>query len=483
MIRDTPPLRLALAALAAALAFWAISQLTVAAWLAHEATRREADWTQGISPWHWDFSRAASVVRPGSHGIASARRHGGGMALTLPGEGVANLSLALDGGHIALDAVDRARIDLTTDAPLRLFLLPAPGSGQGLAPSGRHLSWAEADVDAGTHRLELPLAALPQSTSPALQLRIESTPGATLHLRGLTLAATPCDTASPCPVRRERAPAFATPERLLAFRDAAARRAPAVTIEAGGFFGDAGHWLGTRLHGVSDLVSRFAGLALLALVLLALARRLLRRTATSRRRAALELAIPLGGAFVLLLAGWPARDTPMQAGIALALCLAALALLPPPSRQWRWQGDAAAWKSALVFTVLAAVATAPLALLEHEPTPPRDALHLLRYPLWALVQQWLLIAAIAPRVRLLLPDARAAALACGVLFALMHAPNFALMLFTLIGGSLWAWLGQRHRALLPLAASHAALGLWLAHLAPPWLLRSAEIGGRYLMLP
>ena len=471
----TPPLRLVLAALAAVLAFWAISQLTVAAWLAQEAARREADWAQGVSPWRWDFSRAGSVVRPGSHGIASVRRHGGGLSLALPEDGVANLSLALDGGHIALNAVDRVRIELTSDAPARLLLLP-------YLP-GRHLAWAQADTDAGMQRLELPLVALPEATSPALQLRIESTPGTAVHLRELALLAAPCDTAAPCPAHREHAPAFATPELLLAFHDAKARQTPAVSIEASGFFGRVGHRLAAALHGVSDTLLRLVALGLLALVPIVLARRLLRRASASHPCVALELAMPLGGAFVLLLAGWPARDTPVQAGIALMLCLAALALLPPPSRDWRWQGDAAAWKSALAFTVLAMLATAPLALLDRDSTPPRDALHLLRYPLWALVQQWLLIAAIAPRVRLLLPDSRAAALACGVLFALMHAPNFALMLFTLIGGSAWAWLGQRHRALLPLAASHAALGLWLAHLAPPWLLRSAEIGGRYLMPP
>lgn len=471
----TPPLRLALAAIAAVLAFWAISQLTVAAWLAREATQRESDWSHGMSSWRWDFSRVGSIVTAGSHGIASARWHGGGLELALPEDGVANLSLALNDGHIALDAVDQARIDLTTDAPARLLLLP-------YLPD-RHLAWAEADVLIGSQRLDLPLAALPEATTPALQLRIQSTPRATVRLHDLALTTAPCDASTPCPARREHAPVFATPEGLLAFHDAKARQTPAVAIEAGGFLGHAGRWLAATLHGVSDMLPRLVGLGLLALVVIALARRLLRRTDTSRHRAALELAIPLGGAFLLMLSGWPAHDTPMQAGIALMLCLAALALLPPPSRDWRWQGDAAAWKSALVFTALAAFATAPLALLEHEPTPPRDALHLLRYPLWALVQQWLLIAAIAPRVRLLLPDTRAAALACGVLFALMHAPNFALMLFTLMGGTFWAWLGQRHRALLPLAASHAALGLWLVHLAPPWLLRSAEIGGRYLMPP
>ena len=57
------------------------------------------------------------------------------------------------------------------------------------------------------------------------------------------------------------------------------------------------------------------------------------------------------------------------------------------------------------------------------------------------------------------------------------------MAFTCAGGTAWAWLGWRHRVLLPLAASHAALGLWLTQIAPTWLLRSAEIGGRFLMAP
>ena len=41
-------------------------------------------------------------------------------------------------------------------------------------------------------------------------------------------------------------------------------------------------------------------------------------------------------------------------------------------------------------------------------------------------------------------------------FALLHTPNAALMLATLVGGVCWCILYLRERALLPLAVSHAA---------------------------
>src|SRR5690606_30074098 len=65
--------RLALTAAFAVAGLWALSQLTIATWLASEARQHEANWAQGISPWRWDFSDPASVVRGGSHGIANAR--------------------------------------------------------------------------------------------------------------------------------------------------------------------------------------------------------------------------------------------------------------------------------------------------------------------------------------------------------------------------------------------------------------------------
>jgi len=470
-----PPLRLALAALVALLGFWLLSQLTVATWLARAAIERGQDWTQGVSPWQWDFSDPSSVVWPGSHGLDEAKRDRDGLSVSLPQDGTASLSLALRDEWIDLAAVDHARIKLQSDAPLRLFLLSTQP----------HRVWLQAELERGTQRIELPLIGRSEDRTDAMQLRIETQPHASVRLQRLLLVNRDCARAHGCPDRSQAAPFFLTPERLLAFRDARGFEEPATSIVSGNRLGRLGQWLGLRLDGLSVVVMAVMAAGLSILLLAGLWRRFRAlKPSPSRLRAGLELVATLGSAVVLLLSGWPARDTPVPIGLLLLLCLGVLALTPTPTpRTWRWLVDVSAWRAALRFTALAALLTAPLLLLDRGSVTTRDSLSLLHYPAWALLQQWLLIAAIMPRLRVLLPDPRAAALAGGVLFALLHAPNFALMSFTFAGGSAWAWLGQRHRALVPLALSHVALGWWLLYVAPIWILRSAEIGGRYLMPP
>lgn len=463
--------------------FWLLSQLTVATWLAREANQRQADWAQGLSPWRWDFSQPAAVVRPGSHGLDAARGTRDGLDITLPEDGIANLSLALRGERIDTRAVSRVRMELEAGAPARLMLL----AGSTGPPS----VWLDATVDPGPTALELALqpfdAAPGASRAPpdGLFLRIESAPGTRLTLQALALRAAPC-AGSGCPGQPHAAPFFTMPERLLAWRDARLVEHPAAAIEAAGWLGSAARALARLTPELPQAFWRILTLPLALLVLFALARRRAARTQTPApaSRPLAELAIGLGLPLALLLAGWPARETPLAITISFAACVLALALFPAPDPpRWRGSGDRNAWRAALVFTLAAGLLLAPLGGLDDSASAPRDSARFLRYPLWALVQQWLLLVAIAPRLHHLIPDARLAALACGVAFGLLHAPNFALMAFTFAGGTVWAWLGWRHRALLPLAASHAALGLWLTHIAPTWLLRSAEIGGRYLMAP
>ncbi len=473
-MRDSPS-RLVFAALIALLGFWLLSHLTVATWLTRQANERAHDWSLGLSPWRWDFSDLLSVVRPGSHGLADARKTDDGLSLTLPDDGVASLSLAMRGERADLTAVDQVRIELDSSAPLKVGLL-------SLQP---HREWLLTQLDAGKHRLELPLNAHADAHAEVLLLRIESQPGATIELYRLTLMARDCSEPQACSDRIEVAPAFFSPERLLAYRDARLIDEPAIAIVGDGRFGRAGQWLGRHLPDFSANVQRLLGAGLSCLLLFGLAYRVRRkRPAPSASRAAWELAATLGVALLLLLAGWPARDTPWSMGLLLALCVASLAALPIATpRTWRWLGDKPSWKGALIFTFTALLLTSPLALFDQETRASAQALESWRYPAWALLQQWLLIAAIMPRIRQFWPDQRGAALLGGVIFGLLHAPNFALMVFTFAGGSIWAWLGQRDRALLPLATSHLALGLWLMYIAPLWLLRSAEIGGRYLMAP
>lgn len=470
-------LRLVLATLATIACFWLLAQVTVATWLAQAAIERGQAWAQGRSPWQWDFSAPGSVVHAGSHGINLSQRESDALALTLPDDGAASLSLALRGEWLDLQAVDRARIALATDAPLRLWLLPM--LDDHAAP------WLHLSLTPGQHDIEPALAPLVENRVAAIQLRLEAAPGSHVNLHRIALLGPPCGDAERCATHIESLPPRATPESILALRDARNRQAPAVSLTVGGLFGSIGNVLAAHL----PRPGRIAGLVLAAgLSLLALHGlwRRLRPAArpASPRRCALELLACLGPAFALLLAGWPARDTPLAIALLLALCLLALLALPAPeTRRWQVLGAAASWRHAATFTLALLLLTLPLPMLRSEPVSAPDAALWLRYPLWALIQQWLLIGAIMPRVRRFSRNQAAAALTGGILFALMHAPNFSLMLFTLVGGIAWAFLGQRDRALLPLVTSHAVLGLWLVHTTPHWLLRSAEIGGRYLMTP
>lgn len=465
--------RLCLVAVLALAGFWLLSQLTVATWLAQVAEQREQDWARGISPWHWDFSDPASVVRSGSEGLAAASVSRDGLSVTVPASGAINLSLALADDWADRSALDRLQLELDSDAALQLMLL-------SLQPQR---AWLLQPLPGGSHSLEAPLAAGPIAPTPALLLRIEAAAGTDVSLRRTALLGPACGSTMDCAKWRTKAPPAPTPERLLAWRDAQRALAPAVATEAGGYFGRMASRLARQLPNDATALWIVLALGPLGLLLDAVRQRLLRRPrpGPSARRAGLELVLALGPAVLLLLAGWPARHTPW--GIALLMAAGPLALLLAPlpqSRQWRWVGSRAAWRAALAFTLVAALLSWPLGLVPRPAAPPPT---IWPYPAWALVQQWLLLAAIVPRLRQIWPSTSAAAVAGGVIFALLHAPNFGLMVFTFIGGTAWAWLGQKHRALLPLAASHTALGLWLLHLAPPLLLRSAEIGGRYLMMP
>lgn len=466
-------IRLVLAGLLVILGLWLLSQLTVATWLAQEADRREQDWSRGISPWRWDFADPASVVRSGSHGLTETDTTTDGLDLYIPADGVASLSLALHDDWLDPAALNRVRVELDSEMALDLMLI-------SLQPT---TTWLQQTLPAGHHAVELPLD--PELVSPpihSLLLRIESSPGARVQLQQLAWLGPACTTSESCKHRRTAAPHFITPEPLLAWRDQERARQPAVAVEAGGGFGTAGRWLARHLPPLSGPGLLMLALPPLGLLVFALARRLgIIRSRLHPRQTILPLVLGLGPAWVLLLAGWPERDTPVSIGLLLILGPLALACLPvPETPRWHWFGDRRAWSTALIFTLLAMAVTWPLHGL---PRSTDTVPGLWPYPAWALVQQWLLLVVIMPRLRRRLPDIRSAALAGGLVFALLHAPNFGLMLFTFAGGTAWAWLGQRHRALLPLACSHAALGLWLLYVAPPLLLRSAEIGGRYLMLP
>ena len=196
-----------------------------------------------------------------------------------------------------------------------------------------------------------------------------------------------------------------------------------------------------------------------------------------RLRAGVEAVLALAGPLWLIL-GEPFDGKPdffQQLLIAASVVYAVLLSMP---RRWQWFGSSRAWVFALLVVLLAAIA----ALLLHDPAVPMRALgsgHIARYVAWALIQQYLICAVCAERW-FVATDSRAIAVYLGALgFALLHTPNAALMLATMIGGLCWCALYLRERALLPLAVSHAASALILLALLPRSILASAEVSARF----
>lgn len=471
------PASLLVWAVLALVAFWLLSQLTVSTWLARQSVAQGQLWQSGQSPWQWDFSSRNSIVHSASYGIAHSQHQADGLTVTLPDDGVLDLVLALHGRYPAQSAVQTVRLEIELPAYSHVSLLIKTEAG------GHPATWAGQWLEAGRYVLDMPLQ--PQATRSirGLQLRLDSKPHGVARVRRLALMAPDCiEPAKACNTRVIEARPTLMPEQLLAWRDRQLLQEPAARIVVTGLIGN---WA-AHLAALPGPAPVWPGAVLLLFLIgLGLRRRWQRCSSSSRRLITLELLLPLGLALTTLLAGWPARDTPWPATGLLILCLMALALPPaPPMPPWQWFGPLAAWRSLLKFTVLALVLLLPLIGLQQDsPVRSQDFSRSWRYPVWALIQQWLLMTAIVPRLKALLHTPAPAALAAGLVFGLLHAPNFALMLLTAAGGTAWAWLGLRHRALLPLAASHAVLGALVPLLAPTWLLRSAEIGGRYLMAP
>ena len=79
------------------------------------------------------------------------------------------------------------------------------------------------------------------------------------------------------------------------------------------------------------------------------------------------------------------------------------------------------------------------------------------YPLWGIVQQFLLNGIVARNLSRRLPPA-ATVLAAAALFAVAHAPDGALMGLTFIAACIWVPIYLRWRNLWPLGVCHGLLG-------------------------
>lgn len=477
---------LGVGALLAVALFWALSNLVVATWLERDAMQRAELWMHDATPWQWDFTRGNAISLPGSSNIEVLGIGADGTRLRIEPPAAA-ITLRMRGEGIDPMLPAAVRLDAEAASAVRLSLLAERDAVFTL--------WTQTDVAAGgTQRLGL--VDIGDAPVHGLQLHIESDTATELRLRSLDVlpaqvlapgvcatSASVVDTLARCDARLARftAPPSATTDTLLWWRDAllAQRPAAVVTTALGGL--SLAAWLPLEpLDWLPWLLVGVAG-GVLA-VALALRRR---RAPMSRARAGVELVLVAILPIALLAAGWPGEDVPLPIGLVFGLALLTALALPDADRDWRLVGDASARRAAGVFTLIAGGLLLALGLWLADGDQSRTLApeRVWRYPLWAALQQWLLIRTIAPRTRRLVASPAIAAMLAGGVFALLHLPNFGLMVATFAGGAVWAWLGYRHRALLPLIASHALLGLLLVGNLPPWLLRSAEVGGRYLMAP
>lgn len=456
-------------ALLAALAFFIICQLTVATWLVRENTLRGMSWARGETHWQWNFSATDSIVNKGSSGLSNTRFEQDGLHAIAPEDGTIDLSIPLRGELIDTSVIGQIALSLETSGPARVMLLVHRGTARP--------AWMETWIGPGAHDIQMEPLQAGDAPAEGLQLRIDTAPGTRVVSHRLALL--PALDASPTTIEATDA---TTPERLLAFRDRVRKQSPSARVQPPAPWRWPAQALAQGLPSASWLPWSCLAVSLIAMAF-AVQRRLLPKENSSPRRASLELCVGLLPCVVLLLAGWPARDANLVAALAFACAGASLFLWPVPQPAWRWLGNAAAWRDTMLATALVALLLAPLLWLpDVGDTPSRSPDRYWRYPLWAVLQQAMLLIAIVPRTLLISRNRIGiAVLLAGMAFALLHLPNFSLMLATTAGGALWAALGLRHRALLPLAASHAALGLWLTQIPPTWLLRSAEVGGRFLM--
>ena len=204
----------------------------------------------------------------------------------------------------------------------------------------------------------------------------------------------------------------------------------------------------------------------------------------TRRRAALELALAYT---LILLVIWTPAPWQRIFYIATVVTLAAILILS-------FQGPRALglqltnlgrslWIAILALALAAIIIliAAPLHTLRAPHSASQFIARYWGYALWAFVQQILLQDIFLRRLLILIPSKpHIAALAAAVLFASAHLPNPILTPITLLWGFISCLLFLHYRNIIPLAITHAALGIALAITIPPPVIHNMRVGLGYL---
>jgi len=447
----------------------------------------------GQPPWRWRLRLPHDLVAGRAFGAADVQRDGNGLRIRsrdgTPFELGLPVTGMLDAGHWPLLAVDGM-----ADAPFRLGVAWQPRLGRPGC-----LAWQDAPVAAGPLHAVVDLrrlqwqgegCAAPERIE-VLRLKLELPAGMSLRLAEVSLRrATPLPlptqpslqlSADPATAARQLAdpalppaawialPAGASAETQLALREQVRQQRPGALLlphgvapEAAGETG-APAWL--PWAGATGYLLALIGLAVWP--------------PSQPRRRWLELAACMAGPLWLVMG--------LHLGLRLSppslLCFAGAVLFAAHAEwrqrpaDWRWVGDWRDWLPPFALLPLAVL----LGIFFGHPGKPPTPGHVVLYPLWAILQQWLMLAVVLRRLEGGRLPAGLAVLLCALVFALMHTPNGVLMQLCLLAELWWAWCFRRSRALLPVAAAHAACALVVEASLAGGLLRSLEVSARFFL--
>ncbi len=485
----------------------ALARALLRAHLVDTATRSLAALVRGDTPAQWNPARAADVVTGAAFDAASSRVDADGLHARSAGR-------ALEVGLVLASPLDLGRLailDVTLDADAAGTL--AVSLRRTL--DGPLCTSSSVPVASGAHTLRIDLDALTWPCSDAgaarptqagmLRLRLDLPADAGVRVSDVrlrpphafpidALAVTGIDPPFDADLGLDRVPQSRWPvveiglgarvETILLGIDRIRAAAPAAIVvprdALASTLAVARAEASAAGPGTHDGTLR--AWCLVGALAAALAWIRLRPWRSTRVQAGAELAAVAGVPLVLIVGGAIGDDVAAPTFVAFGLCVAFAASLlagraprQPATRTWRL-GAAVALASLAVAALIVALLRDP-AHAWSLPTGTRA----LRYLGWAALQQVLVTVIVAGCIERLTGSPRVALLLAAFVFALLHAPNAMLMQFTFLGGLIWTWNWQRHRAVLANTFAHATSGLLLTSGLPPEWLRSAEIGTRYFL--
>ena len=442
----------------------------------HAAAAERAIWASGHTPWDWAPRQAQDVIAGRAFGDAVLHGDPRGLRIDSSTGEAYELGLRLPRA-LPLASLPRLRLASAANAPTLLRFVLAETVGAPLLVSApielpaadtrtsidlRRLSWQRAD---GT------VASLPTQAG-MLRLRVHQPADSEFLVRGIDWLGANGHVPAEATIPRVTLPQGASAEALLALRDRIHRAWPLVRVSASSDITSA-------TPRTSRAGSSAPGLLWCAGVIVLLILRW--RGMRSRIFELLEIIAVTAPALIITIGLIDPSTAPRGSWLAVGTsmaCAIALAWLAWPAQWQLWTSSVAAWATALLPLACAAAWAMSSTDKPEWPTPP----HVLRYFGWALLQQALMLAVVAPRIAVRIRSRAACALAVGILFALMHTPNATLMVSCLAAEAWWAWSFLRHRALLPVAIAHAASALMLESALIGLPLRSLEVGARFLTM-